>query len=292
MPEKRPPASAGQFYPASKKDLRKEIEGSFTHSLGPGAVPDRGSGEERILGGVVPHAGYRFSGPVAAHVYSALARNGLPENIIILGPKHPDPFRIGSAPEAAVTMETFKMPMGDVPVNEDLAEMFLDDSIEADPDVHASEHSIEVQLPFLQYFSDSFEIIPICISSQSFEIAEEIGDKIAALMGNEDVAVIASTDFTHCGSRYNQKPPEGVDAAEFAQDQDEKAIDRILDLDAKGLSSVVEENNITMCGPAGVEALILGLEDRVEGGNLLKYSTSAEVASGDSAVGYGGIVFG
>lgn len=291
MPDVRPPAVAGRFYPASKRDLREKIESSFIHKLGPGEVPELDGGEREIKGAVVPHAGYDFSGPVAAHVYGALARDGYPESFVILGPKHSDPFSPGSVPPAAVTRETFEMPFGDVPVDQGLVDEIVGGPIEVDSDMHASEHSIEVQLPFLQYFDTDIKFVPICVSSQNVEVAEEIGNSIRAAIQGRDVVVIASSDFTHCGPRYGQVPPEGMDAGEFAKEQDGKAIEKIKGLDPVTLSQIIEENQITICGPGGIEAAIFAIREEVEGGALLKYSTSQDIMKGRDAVGYAGIIF-
>lgn len=291
MPEVRPPARAGQFYPASKRALKEKIEECFTSSIGPGSIPDLNSGGVEIKGGVVPHAGYEFSGPVAAHVYGSIAEGGFPDTFVILGPKHSDPFGGGRVPPVAVTKETFKMPFGDVPVNQDIVEEIIGGPIEVSSDAHASEHSIEVQLPFLQYFSEDIDFVPVLISSQNLNVAEKVGKSLKDALEGREATLIASTDFTHCGPNYGQLPPNGKSVGEFAKEQDQKAIDRILELDASGLSRVVDENNISMCGPAGVEAVIFAIKGEVQSGNLLKYATSQDVGSGRNAVGYGGIIF-
>lgn len=291
MPELRPPARAGQFYPASESSLKNKIEECFTSSLGPGEIPNLGSGRTRIRGAVVPHAGYDFSGPVAAHVYEKIAEGGYPDTFVIIGPKHSDPFSAGRVPDVAVTKENFSMPFGNVLVNQELADEIIGGPIEVSSDAHAPEHSIEVQLPFLQYFDKEFDFVPILISNQSLEIAKDIGETLKEATKEKDVVIIASTDFTHCGPNYGQLPPNGMTAGEYAKEQDQKAIDRIIELDASGLSRVVAENDITMCGPAGVEATILAIKKEARAGSILKYATSQDVGSGRNAVGYGGIIF-
>lgn len=291
MPDKRPPAVAGQFYPASKQVLREKIEECFKNQHGPGKVPELDGGEREIKGAVVPHAGYDFSGPVAAHVYGAIAEDGFPETFIILGPKHSSPFRGKPTPEAGITTETFDMPFGDVPVDQELADELLVNPIELDPDMHASEHSIEVQLPFLQYFTPEIKFVPICISSQNIETATKIGEILREATQKKDVVIIASTDLTHCGPRYGQSPPSEKSAGEFAEEQDQKAIEKMTNMDARGLSSAITEENITMCGPGGVEALTLAIKKSANEGELLKHMTSEAIMPGRNAVGYGGIIF-
>lgn len=291
MADIRPPARAGQFYPASEKALKETIEKNFTHRLGFGSIPELNGGERKIKGAIVPHAGYEFSGPVATHVYGALAKDGYPETFIILGPKHPDPFRVGPTSPAAVSKETFEMPFGKVPVDRDLADDIIGGSIKLDPDMHSAEHSIEVQLPFLQYFKRDITFVPICVSSQDLKTAEEIGESIREATGNRDIVIIASTDFTHCGANYGQMPPAGKTAGEFAREQDERAIEKINKLDPEGLSKTIADHNITMCGPGGVEAMIFAIREKVENGTLLKYATSQDIMPGQNAVGYGGVIF-
>ncbi len=291
MPTPRPPAVAGRFYPASKKELAKKIEKSFEHEFGPGEIPKGKTGDSKVRGAVVPHAGYDFSGPIAAHVFGAIVKGGFPESFIILGPKHPDPFATGTTPDVGITKEDFETPFGIVSVDESLADEIVGGPVEVDSDMHASEHSIEVQLPFLQYFESDFKFVPICISEQEFEVAEKVGKSIRNAVKDRDVCIIASTDFSHVGSRYGQSPPRDLKAGEFAEKQDKKAIEKIENLDAEGLSKVVNEENISMCGPAGVQATILSLEEDVKEISLLKYATSQDFRSGNNAVGYGGIVF-
>lgn len=291
MPHTRPPAVAGRFYPASKKELKKKIEDSFKHQLGPGEIPEIETENDKVKGAVAPHAGYDFSGPIAAHVYGAIAKGGFPESFIILGPKHPDPFATSPTPDVGITKEDFELPFGIVSIDEELADEIAGDSFTIDSDLHASEHSIEVQLPFLQYFEKNFKIVPICISTQEIEVAKEVGESIRKAVKNRDVCVIASTDFSHTGPRYGRSPPNGLNAGEFAGKQDKKAIEKIESLDAEGLSKVVDEENISMCGPGGVEATILALKENVQKVDLLKYATSQDFTSDNNAVGYGGIVF-
>ena len=131
MANVRPPARAGQFYPASEGSLRKKIEEVFAHELGFGEVPESVGGDRVIKAGVVPHAGYDFSGPVASHVYGNLVQDGFPETFIIFGPKHGR-----TSIPAAVTKETFDMPMGKVPVDEELADEVNKGPIKLNPEMH------------------------------------------------------------------------------------------------------------------------------------------------------------
>lgn len=290
MADVRPPAKAGLFYPASEKALRNQIEESFTHEIGPEFIPKLEDGERNIRGIVVPHAGYQFSGPVAAHAYGAIVEDGYPDVFVIIGPKHSDPFSIGEFPDFAITTETFKMPMGEVPVDKEIAERLIQEGMGEDPDMHMAEHSIEVQIPFLQYFESEIKFVPICVSRQDLETAKRVGHMIASAIGTRDIVIIASTDFTHCGPRYGQIPPSGKRVDVFAEEQDKKAIEPILDLNIESFYRAVQQNQISMCGYGCVASMLFALEDVAESAKLLKYATSYEIQPSTDAVGYGSII--
>lgn len=281
----RPPAFAGQFYAGTRQSLLEQIARCYKHPLGPGHVPVIKKGKRSIKGAIVPHAGYEFSGPVAAHVYNALAEEGFPEIFIIIGPDHQHFGR-----KAAITTETFRTPLGDVPVDKKLAEETLRDGIEDDPIAHSAEHSIEVQLPFLLQLKSEIKFVPICMTSQDIETAEEVGKIIAKAIEGKDVIILASTDFTHCGPMYGQLPPKGKRADEFAWEQDKKAIDLILKLNPEALYDVIERHSITMCGYGCVATMLFALNKKAKSGELLKYATSYEIMPGSNAVGYAGVL--
>lgn len=283
----REPAVAGKFYGGSKSFLRKEIEECFRHALGPGEMPKLNrNGERKILGAVVPHAGYVYSGPIAAHVYGALARDGFPEFFIIIGPNH------SYGREIAVTYEDFKTPLGVVRGNKDMAEAICGGIVEMDPASHEFEHSVEVQLPFLQYIKDDIQFIPIVMREQSIKASRSLGENIVKAFHGKDVVILASTDFTHCGMYYGQSPPRGKSAADYAKEQDSLAIDSIIKLDEKNLIETVERKNITMCGYGCVAAMMYAAKRLgAHKAKLLKYATSADVSGEKNiAVGYGAII--
>ena len=262
----RPPAVAGHFYPGSPGELDREVR-RLTRDI-PGKLPARG-----IL---VPHAGYAYSGLVAGEVYSAVE---IPDREVIFCPNH-----TGAGAEAAVmTAGGWKMPWGTVPIDEDLARRILAGSsvLSEDRAAHSREHSLEVQLPFLKRFRESFRFVPIALGRLSLEECRSLGEEVAGVLRNESSAplMIASSDMTH----YE---PDAV-----ARKKDEKAISRILALDPEGLYRTVRSERITMCGviPATVvlfAALSLGAREA----RLIKYATSGD-AGGDYAqvVGYAGI---
>lgn len=281
----RAPAVAGRFYPGSSESLKKDIESSFLHSLGPGKLPGRLGDSRKIKGLIVPHAGYMFSGPVAAHSYLALAKDGFPDTFIIIGPNH-----TGMGKGVALSTETFKTPLGEVPIDVELAEEITKGVLKNDPGAHKFEHSLEVQLPFLQYIKKDIRMVPITMHDQSFKSAKELGEIIGLACQNKNVVILASTDFTHCGYMYSQFIPPGTTAGEYAKVQDEKAIEHILGLDPQGLVNIVKKNKITMCGYGCVASMLYAsLAMGAKKAELLKYATSFDIEPGDNAVGYGSI---
>jgi len=284
----RDPAVAGMFYRRGRDILREQVRDCFTHRLGPGKAPALASpGARKIKGTVLPHAGYEYSGPVAAHSAAALAADGFPSTFVIIGPNHS-----GWGAPVAVGTETFSMPMGRVEVDVKLARAIIGGGVEEDTAAHSGEHSVEVQLPFLQYFSQAFRFVPICMGDQDAATARMLGERIAAAAPGQDVVVLASTDFTHCGEGYGHPPPRGMTAGEFASRQDQKAIRRILDMDPDGLVETVRKERITMCGYGCVAAMLHAAKKMgATGAKLLKYSTSADVSGDDGmAVGYGSLI--
>lgn len=280
------PAVAGAFYEGSKDRLLRQIGECFTHRLGPGRLPRPAAGPRRLVGLVVPHAGYVYSGPFAAHSYAALADDGLRASYVVLGPNHH-----GAGAPLAIAQTDWQTPLGVVPVDPDLFGALARPPLEDDLSAHRHEHSIEVQLPFLQFLSDRSRFVPVCMGFQEYELAQEVGDVVASAAAGRDVLVIASSDFTHVGPQYDQMPPRGTTAPEYARKQDAKAIDRILALDAKGFADRVRKDDISMCGYGPVTALLVAAKKLgAREAKLLKYGTSSDVSGDDAmAVGYGAI---
>ena len=275
----RPPIVAGQFYAGTRSALLKQIENCYLHRLGPGRVPKlKADGKRLIKGAVLPHAGYEFSGPIVAHVFNALADDGFPDVFVVIG-GHP------AHGEIAVTTETFVTPLGEVLVDRDLAERM---GMEENPDIHASEHAIEVQLPFLQHLKPDVKFVPIYVP-MDIEKAREAGENIAKAVKGKDVVILASSDFTHAGSNYGLLPPKGMRVDEFVRKQDELAINAILELSPTKLFREVEEK-MSMCGCGSVAAMLFALEKTAKSAELLKYATSYEIWPSSSAVGYAAIV--
>ncbi|MDP7265539.1 MAG: AmmeMemoRadiSam system protein B [Candidatus Thermoplasmatota archaeon] len=284
----REPAVAGQFYPASKRKLKRNIEKSFKHPLGPGempVLPDIGTGN--VLGGVFPHAGYMFSGPIAAHSVSAFINSGIPDVLVVIGPNHS-----GRGREIALSDEDFITPLGIVEHDEDVGLFFQESDIPVDNLAHRYEHSLEVQLPFFQYFDKTVKIVAISMGAQNLENAIKVANGIKRAIREYPgkIGIVASSDFTHCGFSYGKPIPPGMTAGEYARKEDKRAIDRILKLDGPGLIETVRKFSISMCGFGPVSSMIMGLEGKARNAKMLKYASSYDIMPGGSAVGYGSII--
>ncbi len=264
----RLPAVAGQFYPADGGELRSLIAelSSLTDSVQP----------RQALAAVVPHSGYVYSGAVAAQTFKRL---DIPPAVVVIGPNHH-----GVGADLALMREgCWRMPMGEVNINSALADNLLAGEVfSADYTAHLKEHSLEVQIPFLQYFAGELEIVPVCASYISYDQCRRAGEELARVIKAwpQPVLMVASTDMTHYESRNT------------AGRKDRLALDCIENLDPEALYATVIRERISMCGFIPVTivltaAVLLGAS-RAE---LVRYSDSGEV-SGDleQVVGYAGLV--
>jgi len=271
-------SQAGRFYASNPGLLRKEIENCFTHRLGPGQLPEIQQGPRRIVGLICPHAGYVYSGPIAAHAYSCLATDGKPDVIVILGPNHTGQGSVLALMEAGI----WRTPLGDVQIDQETANQILRTSniIDLDELAHVYEHSIEVQIPFLQYLYDSaFKLVPISFSIQDLESCQEVGHSLANALEGKNALIIASTDLTH------------YEPHEIAERKDKKALANLKKLNEREFYSTIESNHITACGYGPVVALITA--SKLLGATksqVLCYQTSGDV-TGDhsSVVGYASV---
>jgi AmmeMemoRadiSam system protein B len=277
----RLPAVAGSFYADNEGELRTQIHECFLHRLGPGTIPSvPAETDERLLGLVVPHAGYEYSGPVAAHSYLRLALSGPRPSIVILGPNHSG---YGSGVSINNTGE-WSTPLGEVPVDAEMANQIVKSSglIDVEDSAHRSEHSIEVQLPFLQFlYPRRFKFVPICMMLQDLETSKDVGEAVAeAVQGNRAI-VLASSDWTH----YE---PQAKAVA-----KDKLAIQAAVDMDPARFRDTIEEQRVSACGFGPVTALIHAA--KILSGNkatVLSYQTSGDVTGDTTAVvGYAALAF-
>lgn len=265
----RYPAVAGAFYERSAEELRNQIQNCFLSPLGPGELPSASSmgSSRRIKGVVVPHAGYLYSGHVAAHSYLELWKDGLPDLFIVIGPNH-----YASSSWASLSTEDFMTPLGTAHVDREITKKLAGGVFEYDDEGQSSEHSIEVQLPFLQFMRKETTFVPVCMGAQDYETAREVGRKIAAVTADMDIVVIASTDFSH------------YIPAEIAKQKDELAIDRILKGDPEGLYDTVVRHDISMCGYGPVMAMLSAVS--FEKATMLSYGNSGQVQKMRDVVAY------
>jgi AmmeMemoRadiSam system protein B len=265
----RSPAVAGQFYPGSEASLVKIL-----NALVPEVQPEK---RKQALAVISPHAGYIYSGGVAGETIGQVR---VPENVIILGPNHTG----HGAPVALMSRGSWDMPMGEVPINRELAVQIAENSpqVEIDDVAHQFEHSLEVQVPFLQYLQKDLTIAPIVVSHVSYEICVAVGKGLAAAIKSygKSVLIVASTDMTHYESRQS------------ASAKDSLALECIKKLDPEGLYNTVVGKRISMCGimPTTV-TLIAALALGAKKAELIRYTDSGET-SGDTShvVGYAGFV--
>jgi len=269
----RKPVVAGAFYPGSRASLSDELSRLFGEST----IIAKGS-LTSPCGLIAPHAGYPFSGPVAATGYSHLASLGKPQWAIILGANHTGM----GAPISIMPSGVWRTPLGDTPIDSDLANRLISGEIEVSPAAFAHEHSIEVQLPFLQFlFRSTIPFVPICVMLPPLSELVQAGKKIAEAIQGKEGVVIASSDFTHYQSH------------EIATQLDQEAIDRILALDSEGFYHLLVEKRLSICGGGAIIILMtIAKKLNVNTARLLSYSTSGDV-TGDrsSVVGYASICF-
>jgi hypothetical protein len=271
----RKPIVAGTFYPQDKKTLLLQVEDCL-HQASAQEV-DR---EKRILGMVSPHAGYVYSGGVAGHGFFALSQVvKKPQVVIIIGPNH----RGGGEVVAISRQDRWETPLGELKVDLDLGEEIASKSRFArfDDRAHMMEHSLEVQLPFLQcVLPGGVDILPIVMLYQELEVSQDLGKAIASSLSGKQGLILASSDFTH----YE---PQAV-----AKAKDEKALEAILALDPQKLSEVVSKGDMTMCGPGPVMAMLYAAKElgATQARNLC-YRTSGDVTGDFSqVVGYASVI--
>lgn len=263
----RKPVVAGQFYPRQANLLKKEIESYII----------KNKAKREVKGILSPHAGYIYSGRVAGAVFSQIK---IPDTYLILGPNHTGEGR----PFALWEEGTWQTPLGSVEIDKELTKQILNQSslIEADYQAHLHEHSLEVQLPFIQYLSVSAKIVPLVLGFGTFPQLKEISQAIAKVIKsvNKKVVIVASSDMTH----YQPQ--------EVTEKQDHLALQPLLNLEAQKFYETVLNNNISMCGFIPAAVMILTSQTLgAKKGELVMYTTSGET-SGDyfQVVGYAGVI--
>lgn len=264
----RPPAVAGSFYEGSPERLRAQVQACFDEN-------EKTAAKQRFIGGVVPHAGLMYSGHVAAAFYGLA---DLPKRFIILCPNH-----TGVGHFAAINREgEWRTPLGSVAIDTTLADALMSKTrlLGDDWKAHAREHSLEVQLPFLQQLLGTFTFVPLCLAVPRYAFCEEIGNAIAEVVGRQPIGILASSDLNH----YEDQ--------ESTLRKDQRAIDAVLALDPEELWRVVDEEDISMCGFIPTTAMLIAAKKLgASNAKLIKHATSGDI-NGDYShvVGYAAIL--
>ncbi len=268
------------FYPGEKDALLKSLEACFTHTLGPGSVPERPSHKmaENAFA-VVPHAGYVYSGPVAAWVYHHLAIMGKPDVVVLLGPNHTG----YGMPVSIYPDSEWRTPLGSVEVDEAIARQLVryGETFVTDVHAHLYEHSLEVQLPFLQYiYGNDFTFVPITLMDQRLKTMRALAESLQNVMisnSSKRFLVLASSDMNH------------YDSHEVTLAKDEEVLKAITSKDVEELYHAVAKHGITVCGYGAIAAVMMIASGEP---HVLKHATSADTGGGYArAVGYAGIVW-
>jgi len=263
----RQPAVAGRFYPGDRASLEEQVDSYLS------PVPDL----RPALGCVAPHAGYIYSGPVAGAVYANIE---VPQRCIVLCPNHTGRGR----PLAIMSHGAWHTPLGPVEIDSSLAEVLKAEfpSLSEDNEAHRSEHAIEVQLPFLQKRQRHLSFVPIAVGTGNFEMLEKLGEALGEIVRAQDhrILIVASSDMNH------------YENDRITRVKDQKAIDRILAMEPRGLYDTIMREEISMCGFGPTIAMLTAAKKLgASSAELIKYATSGDV-SGDreTVVGYAGIV--
>jgi hypothetical protein len=262
----REPAVAGQFYPGKRETLQAELARLI--------VPREP--KRTVIGVVSPHAGYIYSGGVAGKLYGGIE---IPATVVVLCPNHTG----HGAPIALHPPGSWRTPLGEVPINAELAGLLAGevDGLVEDAAAHRFEHSLEVQLPFLQQVRPDISIVPLCLGFADLARCKVLGEGMARAISRYggEVLMVASSDMSH------------YEPADVARGKDRLAINRVLDLDPDGLLAVCRQQRITMCGAVPAAAMLVAARMRgAERGELVAYATSGDV-TGDNreVVGYAAI---
>ena len=287
MKYKRKAIVAGSFYDRNKQSLEGQIKDCFLHRVGPQELPNinKRKRERRIMGVISPHAGFMFSGPIAAHHYLKLCLEKMPQTIIIMGPNH----RGLGGDISFMASGVWETPLGIIEIDSLTADKIIaqdkKNTITDDLQAHLMEHSIEVQLPFLQFIypDNGYKILPISITNQQLEMMEYLAEVIYQVIkeNSNKFLLIASSDFNHYESQESTKR------------KDAEAIKHILNMKSSFFYQTIRDNDASICGPGPISVVIevckkLGIKE----GKLLKYATSGDVSGmNGQVVGYASIIF-
>jgi AmmeMemoRadiSam system protein B len=287
----RETAVAGQFYESDFMRLDKQIEDCYNSKLGPGDLPIKRSDKRNVSAIIAPHAGYQFSGPCAAWAHKEIAEAKFPQNIILLGPNH-------YSDKSALSQEDWKTPFGLIRTDKELVRQIKEATgIPVDEEAHAHEHSLEVQVPMLQFSNkdraQDIRIVPLLLGNDmEYDVlAKKLSDLVKKT--NRDITFVISSDFTHYGKNYHYVPFSS-DIKERIIGLDKGAIDLIMDLDSDGFRKYVNETGMTICGYLPILVFLAMMEhaEKRPKPELLMHYTSGDVLNDfKNSVSYVSMVF-
>jgi AmmeMemoRadiSam system protein B len=266
----RLPAVAGRFYPSDPAELSAQINEYI--------APENPSAPRNVKACLVPHAGLMYSGHVAGAVFSSIQ---IPKKVVVLGVRHRPP----GSPAAIVSNGAWRTPLGDAEIDHELAEklraacpLLTEDAV-----AHSKEHSLEVEIPFLQILNPDFRFVPIALGTAHFETMVSVGEAMGGALAAQqhEVLLVTSSDLNHYEDDATTRVKDG------------RAIEQLLKMDARGLYDVCRTEDISMCGLGPAVAMLTALQILKAGkSELIRYATSADRSGDPSAVvGYAGMVF-
>jgi len=277
----RKPAVAGMFYEASRNGLINQIKWSIEHELGPKSTMNFKENKQFVLSIIVPHAGYVYSGPVAAHAYVEISKYLKPKVFIIIGPNH---YGVGS-PAAIMTSGVWETPLGQVEIDEEVAKQIKAKvrDLAEDPLAFEREHSVEVQVPFIQYLFPDSKIVPIVLWNQTIDLSRRLGSAISEVVDGRagEVVLVASSDLNH------------YEPHDVTTGKDMRVIERILNMDEEGFYTVMDKYDVSVCGFGAImTAIVYSRKQGATGVKLLKHATSGDTSGYLlETVGYASIAF-
>jgi hypothetical protein len=289
---RREPFRAGQFYEGAPTACREHAEQLIREAEGASGLP------ETLFGGIVPHAGWVFSGTLAARTLAALHASRPLKTVILFGADHTGSVTLGEVYDSG----SWATPVGDVPVDESVAAALIESSdlLRSNPRAHDREHSLEVQVPLLHVLAPEAKIVPIAVPPT--ETAIEIGRAVGKKLSQDDDAlprIVGSTDLTHHGGHFPSPGGRGQAGIQWSVDNDRRMIDLIARMrDAEIIEEARQRGNA--CGAGAIAATVAACRQLgASQGHLLEYTNSQEVMSemypsqtDDTTVGYASIVFG
>jgi MEMO1 family protein len=264
----RLPAVAGRFYPSDPAELSAQISEYL--------APQNASASRSVKACLVPHAGLMFSGHVAGAVFSSIR---IPRKVVILGVRHRPP----GSPAAIVSDGVWRTPLGDAEIDLELAGQLRAACplLSEDAVAHSKEHSLEMEIPFLQVLNPDFRFVPIALGTAHFETLLSVGEAIGSVLATEEILLVTSSDLNHYEDDATTRVKDG------------KAVEQLMSMDARGLYEVCRNEEISMCGLGPAVAMLTALHAlKASNTELIRYATSADRAGDPSAVvGYAGMVF-